>query len=116
MSTYSAGWRRLVAEAIANGARCVDCGTDRNLEGDHELPLSRGGLSTRANLSIRCKRHNRAKGNRVTRYQLRIAFPYEPTARARETAFRTRPGYLRADGPTPAVGIPSHPSLEGDRP
>jgi broad specificity phosphatase PhoE len=84
MTTYSAGWRRLVADAIANGARCADCGTDRNLEGDHELPVSKGGLSTRANLAIRCRRHNRAKGNRVTRYQLRVPWPatahHEPPA------------------------------------
>jgi 5-methylcytosine-specific restriction endonuclease McrA len=78
MSSYTAEWRRLVAEAIANGARCVDCGTDRDLEGDHDLPVSKGGLSTRANLAIRCRRHNGAKGNRVTRYQLRVPWPYEP--------------------------------------
>jgi hypothetical protein len=75
MTTYSAEWRRLVAEAIAAGARCVDCGSDRNLEGDHELPVSRGGLSTKANLVIRCRKHNRAKGNRVTRFQLRVPWP-----------------------------------------
>jgi 5-methylcytosine-specific restriction endonuclease McrA len=75
MSAYLSSWGRLVAEAIANGATCVDCGTDRNLEGDHELTVSKGGLSTRANLAIRCRKHNRAKGSRVTRYQLRIPWP-----------------------------------------
>jgi 5-methylcytosine-specific restriction endonuclease McrA len=99
MTAYGAEWRRLVAEAIASGRRCEDCGRDRDLEGDHELPLSRGGLSTRANLSIRCRRCNRRKGSRVVRHQLRIAFPYEPTARAREAA----PGDLLAAGSTRAV-------------
>ena len=61
--------------AIANGATCVDCGSRRNLEGDHELAVSRGGLSTRANLAIRCRKHNRAKGNRIVRYQLHIPWP-----------------------------------------
>jgi 5-methylcytosine-specific restriction endonuclease McrA len=75
MSAYPSSWRRLVVEAIANGATCVDCGSDRNLEGNHELPVSRGGLSTRANLAIRCRRCNRAKGNRVTRFQMRIPWP-----------------------------------------
>lgn len=79
-SVYNAQWRKLVAETIAAGARCVDCGTSRNLEGDHELPASRGGLSTRANLAIRCRRHNRVKGNRVTRYQLRVPWPPTPPA------------------------------------
>lgn len=75
MTAYPSSWRRLVASAIASGATCVDCGTDRNLEGDHELPVSRGGLSTWANLAIRCRKHNRAKGNRVTRYQTRFWWP-----------------------------------------
>jgi hypothetical protein len=105
----TAEWRRLVAEAIANGARCVDCGTTRNLEGDHELPVSRGGLSTRANLSIRCRKHNRAKGNRVTRYQLRVPWPVrphpEPIAGAREVA-SPRSGLTScAAGSTSAMGI-----------
>lgn len=82
MTSYSAPWRRLVAEAIASGATCVDCGTSRDLEGDHELPVSRGGLSTRANLAIRCRRHNRRKGNRVTSYQLRVPWPVRPETAA----------------------------------
>jgi 5-methylcytosine-specific restriction endonuclease McrA len=72
---YSSAWRRLVKEAIANGAWCVDCGAMRNLEGDHDLPVSRGGLSTQANLVIRYRACNRRKGNRVTRYQLRVPWP-----------------------------------------
>jgi hypothetical protein len=89
MSAYPSSWRRLVADAIANGATCVDCGTDRNLEGDHELPVSRGGLSTRANLAIRCRRCNRRKGNRVTRYQLRV--PWPPGAGGGSTGRRSDP-------------------------
>lgn len=65
MNAYPYRWRRWVAEAIAAGAQCADCGTDQDLEGDHEIPVSAGGLSTRGNLVIRCRRHNRAKGNRL---------------------------------------------------
>lgn len=82
MTAYSAPWRRLVAEAIAAGATCVDCGGSRDLEGDHQLPVSRGGLSTRANLAIRCRHHNRVKGNRVTHYQLRVPWPVRPETAA----------------------------------
>ena len=103
MTTYTAEWRRLVADAIANGARCVDCGTDQNLEGDHELPVSRG-LSTRANLAIRCRKHNRAKGNRVTRHQLRFAWPY------------MGPGSLRVSPDTRGeLARDSWPALDGRR-
>lgn len=102
MTAYSSSWRRLVAEAIAAGARCVDCGSDRNLEGDHELPLSRGGLSTRANLSIRCRKHNRAKGNRVTRYQTRIPWPAPNQEPAGDRERRSASGHLRRPATSPA--------------
>jgi 5-methylcytosine-specific restriction endonuclease McrA len=76
VTAYPYRWRRLVREAIEAGATCADCGTDQDLEGDHELAVSRGGLSTRANLVIRCRLHNRRKGNRPpVRVQLALAFP-----------------------------------------
>ena len=34
------------------------------LEVDHVLPLSRGGDNMHANLTWRCRSHNRARGNR----------------------------------------------------
>jgi hypothetical protein len=117
-SAYPSSWRRLVADAIANGATCVDCGTDRDLEGDHELPVSRGGLSTRANLAIRCKHHNRTKGNRVTRYQLRVPWPVAggvsttagqsgppPQPRATHTYKTGTDELARSDAPTNRVTI-----------
>jgi 5-methylcytosine-specific restriction endonuclease McrA len=107
MTAYTAEWRRLVASAIARGARCQDCGTDRDLEGDHELPVSRGGLSTRANLTIRCRKHNRAKGNRVTRYQLRVPWPYEPPGGDGSTRIRDRTHRPRATAVALSVNLGS---------
>ena len=77
-TTYSAEWRRLVRETIARGATCVDCGTDGDVEGDHEWPASKGGLSTRANLAIRCRGCNRSKRSRISRCQLRVPWPVTP--------------------------------------
>ena len=122
MTAYSSPWRRLVAEAIAAGAVCVDCGTSRDLEGDHELPVSRGGLSTRANLAIRCRRCNRHKGARVVRYQLRVPWPlpdqrepHEPATARDEMPSRLR-GSRSAGGGHPekfnalAPPVPATPS------
>jgi hypothetical protein len=108
MTTYGSAWRRLVKEAIAAGARCVDCGTDRDLEGDHDLPVSRGGLSTRANLVIRCRAHNRRKGNRVTRYQLRVPWPVAPIHTP--AAVRQEP-FLQRQLPTAAGTLPIRPAV-----
>jgi tetratricopeptide (TPR) repeat protein len=51
-------WRR-------DDGRCVQCGSQENLEYDHIIPLSRGGANTERNLQLLCERCNRSKGATV---------------------------------------------------
>jgi HNH endonuclease len=48
-------WRR-------DEGRCVDCGSRKNLEFDHIVPLSKGGSNTVRNIELRCESCNRKKG------------------------------------------------------
>lgn len=48
-----------------DGGRCVICGTDRELEYDHDVPFARGGATTVANLRLVCRYHNRSKGAKI---------------------------------------------------
>jgi tetratricopeptide (TPR) repeat protein len=48
-------WRR-------DQGRCVQCGSQENLEFDHIIPLSRGGANTERNLQLLCESCNRQKG------------------------------------------------------
>lgn len=45
--------------------RCVLCGADDELHFDHEIPFSKGGASTTANVRILCARHNLRKGAKI---------------------------------------------------
>lgn len=51
-------WRR-------DGGKCVLCGAIENLHFDHELPFSRGGSSTVANVRVLCATHNLKKSDRI---------------------------------------------------
>lgn len=42
--------------------RCVDCGSTRNLEYDHDIPFSKGGSNTARNIRLLCEACNRSKG------------------------------------------------------
>jgi TPR repeat protein len=49
-------WRR-------DGGACVKCGSRRNLEYDHIVPVSKGGSNTARNIELLCEVCNRAKSD-----------------------------------------------------
>ena len=50
---------------VRDGGRCRRCGSVRNLEIDHIVPLSRGGNSEDCNLQALCRRCNRSKWKKL---------------------------------------------------
>ena len=48
-------WRR-------DGGQCVRCGSQRNLEFDHIIPIALGGGNTARNVQLLCEACNREKG------------------------------------------------------
>jgi hypothetical protein len=48
-----------------DGGRCVICGSDENLQYDHDIPVARGGATTVKNIRILCKSCNKRKGARI---------------------------------------------------
>jgi Holliday junction DNA helicase RuvB len=51
-------WRR-------DGGKCVRCGSRKNLEYDHIIPVSRGGSNTARNIELLCETCNRAKSDLI---------------------------------------------------
>lgn len=51
-----------------DGERCKRCGSRRNLEIDHIVPISKGGKSIYSNLQTLCHRCNVKKGTNIERY------------------------------------------------
>lgn len=45
-----------------DGGRCVECGTDFDLQYDHVIPVALGGANTAENLQLLCGSCNRRKG------------------------------------------------------
>ena len=50
---------------VRDGGRCRRCHSTRNLEVDHIVPVSRGGISTEDNFETLCRRCNRRKRNKL---------------------------------------------------
>ncbi|MGD9157176.1 MAG: HNH endonuclease [Desulfobacteraceae bacterium] len=63
--------RATITEAVRNeifhrdGYVCVDCGSGIDLQIDHIIPFSRGGLTEKSNLQTMCRKCNSKKGNRI---------------------------------------------------
>ena len=48
-----------------DGGKCVQCGSNENIEFDHIIPFSKGGSSTYRNLQILCEKCNRSKSDKI---------------------------------------------------
>jgi len=44
---------------------CVQCGSRRNLEYDHIIPVSKGGANTARNIELLCETCNRQKSDKI---------------------------------------------------
>jgi hypothetical protein len=51
-------WRR-------DGGKCVQCGSNRNLEYDHIIPVSKGGSHTERNIQLLCGVCNKRKSDKI---------------------------------------------------
>ena len=51
-------WRR-------DEGKCVECGSNENLEFDHIIPFSKGGANTYRNIQLLCQNCNRSKSDKI---------------------------------------------------
>ena len=67
-------YRELVIEFLGN--RCIDCGSQEELELDHIIPKYIGGKNRLANVQILCKKcHSKKTGTEARRGYAREAYP-----------------------------------------
>ena len=48
-----------------DSGKCVRCGSRKNLEYDHIIPISKGGGNTARNIELLCEQCNRSKGAKI---------------------------------------------------
>ena len=48
-----------------DNGKCIECGSNENLEFDHIIPHSKGGANTYRNLQLLCERCNRVKSDKI---------------------------------------------------
>ena len=48
-----------------DGGKCIQCGSNENLEFDHIIPHSKGGADTYRNLQLLCQPCNGRKSNKI---------------------------------------------------
>lgn len=68
MNTNAPGVKRLRAELLAEDPHCRYCGcplSHSQASAEHRVPRSRGGATTRENITLSCRRCNRWKGSRT---------------------------------------------------
>ena len=69
--TPEARTRGVIPEAVRHEVwrrdqgKCVECGSQDNLEFDHLIPFSRGGANTVRNLQLLCEKCNRKKSAKI---------------------------------------------------
>ena len=48
-----------------DGGKCVECGSNEDLEFDHIIPFSKGGANTYRNIQLLCEHCNRSKSAKI---------------------------------------------------
>jgi 5-methylcytosine-specific restriction endonuclease McrA len=55
--SYGPNWRGFSFDVkVERGRVCQSCGTSKNLQDHHLIPLTRGGANNRGNLKVLCKK------------------------------------------------------------
>ena len=92
-----------------DGYACTYCGSQRDLQGDHVLPLSRGGSNAFDNLATACKACNGAKGSKTLQEWC------EPSRRMGNRGRQGRSSDSAELAPDPLLARSSAPTPEGAR-
>ena len=65
------GRERIISQDVKDrvwnrdNGKCVECGSNENLEFDHIIPVSKGGANTYRNIQLLCEPCNRSKSNKI---------------------------------------------------